>query len=607
MVSKILNPLILILLISCSDHSIVDLDYENGVDRTIYRLFRDPEGLILQSVSPGQWFSPGDYLSLQWDGSIHRQAKDILELNLKKGEESHFFYRGSIAELPGFTLSSGNPQGEYSLQFKLFRKERLMAEGEVPVILFQGNYGMSDIELFPPLLTPGATITAYVDPVGTQPSADPWIIWRLKDQILQEKSLSQEGNWIQFQAPDLVGVFPLEVDIYPEKPRLWNGKSPFLESTELYLSRGNRSSFHRIWNSDYALFHLFDRSMDLDTLQGGEIPMKLENRYMVEYAVEENLTGAEFQRRSSLQFNGFALPLEEGRLSSHSQSFYILLDREASDQRETIFSSQSPADGLNFTLMILEEQLVASLGEEQSFHRLSFPLNDEDWSRPLMVTISLDVRGGSREMSGFLDGEYQGAVQWRTSGEQYLGEGETLFGSRAGSPGFLGVLYGWMIYRNWEQESYVMQENIYREMKEFHWGDRLILAEGFDSKNLSPPLVFKGEKIHIGQSKLTLFPGDILQTSEFPLFLGQTELVLQGEITEDPNIFLIVDKTERLRLSLENKRAIIQVRENRIERLDSQGDFEIIRYFERGTSPSVTLEISPQNEAVILDSIFMHR
>ncbi len=169
-------------------------------------LFQEDELWELSTIYPGQWLDEEASLTLEIPEESELTSDDQIVLRLVKQDLSIYTYDGPIGGLEDFRLPPDIPLGEYMLDYSIKRDERILQSNQVPFYHYSGNYGLGDIKLFPPLITPLSTVTARVEISEVQDSSDPWLVWTLGEEVIESSPLSQNGGFTSFEVPPTTGV-----------------------------------------------------------------------------------------------------------------------------------------------------------------------------------------------------------------------------------------------------------------------------------------------------------------------------------------------------------------------------------------------------------------
>jgi len=586
-------PFLLILLIfSCEDSSY---------------LFREEEQWTVDTIFSGQWLYEGDFVPVEMEYDTELQSDDLLVFLLERNDEIYMEYQGLLGSMEGFFLPEDLPQGEYTLKYQVYRDDDMLNEVEISFFVYDGNYGLRDIELFPPLIREGASVLARVDLAEPDDSSNPWLVWRLGDEVIQEAYLQDGGNHVNFVVPEIAGVYPLEVDIFPEEPFQWVGLSPFMESTEIFVTRGDAVLYPTYDEDLYPVYSLFDGSMELSSLEQQRQGLILRDRYMLGDTHGSGITGTEFREPSFVRFDGFALPAFEGRLQSQTHSFYFQLEESDEEQREHIFHTESPGDSSSFSISRIDQELVISFGALDEYHRLSVYLKENHLYRPLMLTVELQNKGETMKMIAYLDGKFQDEIEWEGSPEIITEGGETIMGSWNGTPGFNGILFSWMVYSK-EVEEGIFQplQNVYKAVREMYWGENLIVAEGFDGEELAPEFSLNRWNSNPEGSRLFMNGGDILYVEDIPLIDGILELELDGYFVDLPLMMLETSTGKDIPLPFEGHPIIVKLEDKTLFVSQEDDIWERASQYSFHYDETVTLSIEA-TDTTIIDSLFIHR
>lgn len=570
-------------------------------------LFRDEEKWTIDTIFSGQWLYEGDFVPVDMEYDTELLGDDLLIFTLIHDEIIYMEYQDYLGNMEGFFLPEDLPQGEYSLIYQVYREDDLLNEVEVSFFVYQGNYGLRDIELFPPLIREGANVLARVELAEQPDESNPWLIWRLGDEVIQASSLQDGGNHVNFVVPETSGVYPLEVDIFPQEPINWVGLSPFMESTEIFVTRGDTVLYPAYEEDLFPVYALLDGSMELSSLEDQTQNLVLRDRYMLGDTHGTGLAGTEFRRPSFIRFDGFAIPVHEGTIQSHSQSFYLQLEESDDEQRETIFHTESPGDNCSMSISRIEQELVVSFGMQDEFHRLSLYLNENHLYRPLMLSVDIRMHEDHMEMIAYLDGKYQDETEWEITPVEMIGGGETLLGSWNGTPGFHGILFSWMVYsREVEEGIFQPLQNVYRSVREMYWGDNLIIAEGFDDDELAPGFSLNRWDIRPRGSRLFMNAGDILYVEGIPLTEGILEIELDGYLVELPVMALETNNGNDISLPFEGHPVVVKLENSSLYVAQDDDIWERASLYDFQDGETVTLSIEA-TDTTIIDSLFVHK
>ncbi len=527
---------LLIVLISCGDSSLFFPEVEE-------------RSVAIDTVEAGTVLGEGEAIpvALRYPASYSGDEADrvLLVLSDADGEEAgRYEYGPEILKketLPSISIPEGSSlkEGLYTLSITVYSGSTVLSEKTVDFFFTGGFYGILGLSSYPPRLFPGASglLKAHLD----YPSdSDPYLRWKLGDQVLAEGLLSKGFDEITITSPEEEGVYSLLLELFPVQPE-FPGEFDFASSismgSRIFVSRSRTFGEYELSpeESYYSLFHFRgnlrdtgQRSRNDKSAGGNEIKAAGDPRLKL----ESDVFGYYFDGRSGIEAAGLLLPRRDGRLSPFSLNFRFLLDEIPVNGR--FFESRA---GDNFRIYLGTDAAgipVLDIDTEDESFRISSGFRDLPVGRAASLSLSVSPGDNMTIYMWFVDGFPVAVVEdSRLLFEKPLDSEKnsvSFLGGTEDVKGFRGIIDEFGVYFRDSERRPAIDSGVFKAAMSARYGNRLVYAEGFEGLFLPKALRIEGSVLVVS-GELIINPGSRVWFPDF-LFYGE-ELKVEIAVGEN--------------------------------------------------------------------------
>ena len=536
---KWLVPLMLTLLFlwSCSESSLLLGEVDEPAQLELSTV---PSGSILESGSDVNVRIQRDSVYTGDESTADVLVVELLDHLETLLAEQRFESVDQATSLPPVELPE-LAEGLYKLRLTYYDGEEIVAEETSYFFVAPGTYEIAGLSAYPASSYPEADGLLRVS-LDIPAERDPFLVWRLNDQIIESGHLSQTGATIAVLAPASEGVFPVQVDLYPVWPE---GLDPdevepaTSYSAELFVSNAPSPARTDLLpeGSYFALYHLRGslRDTGVRTSWFPSREFRAQTLGSPELAASSNIFGYRFDGASSLSVDGAVWPVFEGELSPVSVSFRLMpeeLVRQVSLMRIELATTDlltvriDEGGRLGVTLPMLPDDVWTPLpvvaegvaetvtvsiapGAEQS--TIGFFAGGQLFATETVGPISIDQLDSPRLISG--------ADRWAMiDGTTYLGALED---------GFHGVIDEFGVFFRDEENQPTTNTSLFQQSMQAEYGNRLLYAASFEEE-AEADAVLASERARIADGAVELPGGE--QVVFPPFTFEEEELVVRLEL-----------------------------------------------------------------------------
>jgi hypothetical protein len=508
----------------------------------------------------------------------------------------------------------------YRLVARYQNGDETISTTEVPLFLVRDTFRIRGLSSFPASSYPEADslLSLSLDiPMGS----DPFLVWYVNGERAAAGYLAETGTILAVAAPEIEGVFPVRVDLYP----VWHAdadpaelSAPVRFSSEIFVSQDPT-----VLPSDlgpdaqyFMLYHM--RGTTRDSGRRSELFPQTDfdgERFgAVELSARDRFFGYAFDGRSGIAFPGYIWPVFDNEFSPMSISFRILPTAVGSQQ--TLLESEISGDGAIAVLISEDGRLGLQLGAtgDPVWSELPVVLSDviadltislipdED---ELIVHFYSDGLLISTARIPFIDRPPQSlAVSSQVDASWSMLRGETRLG--ANTDGYVGIIDEFGVFFMNEQGQPAADESIFLESVISRYGSSLIIAEDFVNPGWQRVVAAEGD-VETGDAELILAGDASLTLPQFDLSRGPVQLDLRtsgdgplwlgvvGEEAQSAESYTIPAGSTTVRL-----RGV----DNAVEITIGEADPQILATTESSSRISVVLR-SGDTSARVVESIVM--
>ena len=390
--------------------------------------------------------------------------------------------------------------------------------------------------------------------------ADPVLVWMINGEVIVEGPLSETTDTIAVLAPAEQGVFPVQVDLYPEIPEGYTTETvpaAASYSAELFVSSDPAPArFDLLPQSNYfALYHLRGTFAD-DGVRSAWFPgtdFTLQPIGDVMLAADNGAFGYLVDTESELVARGSAWPVRDGAYSPVSISMRLAIDEpgrliEIQDETGELLDLVADGDG----------HLLISVHGAQTI-RTQVPVMDTADAQTVTISIVPDV--GLAEVAVFQDGVFVTSeripTEWRVPPEDIVAgpEGWSLAPglTTIGGEGLVALFDEIGVYFRDAENTPAANAALLLERLQAEFGDALVYSEQFTSQGEDDEIV-DGTAL-IADDQLSL-PGFDLQDESMVIGLEMEApegavLLVEDSVTSEVLAEIPVQTVERALLTLQ--------------------------------------------------------
>ena len=590
----------LLVLYSCSDTSIFLGNYN------------EPAGVRVLTVPSGSVLVPGDEIPIRIErGAIHGDEStpdhlvvQLLDLDGVVLAEDTIESVDHAVELPSSFLPD-LPDGIYQIAASYYDGEGLVSTDTVTFFISPQVMRITRVTAYPPALSPGASGLLRVTttaPAGT----DPYLAWYISGELQEAGYLSTGAAELEVSAPDLEGVYPVRVELYPfwsEKLEPGSVEPPVVYTSEIYVSDTPALS-----RTDLApeqnylvLYHL---SGDLrDT--GARAEWFPDRDYSavgegdIALAVDDEIFGYQLDSGAGLLVPGAPIPSRDGVLTPFSISLRLEPAELGAIRSLVVISTVAGDAGTGG-----EETLSLLAGPDG---RVGISLTGGDgivWSQTPMlavgvaeaITVSLEPVADGMDVTFFAGGLGISTHRYPLSDPNSLISGDLITASEGwsfldgvtrigGNGGFAGIVDEFGVYFRDDRNQPSAHSDVYASAMRARFGDRLVYAEGFETSEVPDDLTVTGE-VSVSRGQLVITEGSVVR---FPDFRFQDE-----DLVVDAAIRVVGDGIVRFsRIDTEEEIASLPITE-------AAAGFShvVLRFTDSGSELAMTYADSTRNIAL---------
>ncbi|MFW6338711.1 MAG: hypothetical protein ACOC25_07265 [Alkalispirochaetaceae bacterium] len=294
-----------LLFLGCTESSLFVPDLSEEEEPTVSTVEAgsvvEPEGSIPITLPEG---SDGEYTSLE------------ITVRTPEGEVVHSEVYDSVTlsepVLPDLVLPQLEP-GSYLVELLLFDQQREVAREESLFFITGAEISVSGITLYPPASETEAQLIAEAHIRNNDPTLDPYLRWRFRDEIVSEGLISEEGATARLATGTESGVFTLTVELFPYAPP--EGLSYEIESTTSHTTdvvvRPQGEAETPSVPEDLHLAYRFDGHGRVQGGEGAEDDANWHPLGEPRLTLRDNVFGFRIDEDNGFSRSGFLFPLDD--------------------------------------------------------------------------------------------------------------------------------------------------------------------------------------------------------------------------------------------------------------------------------------------------------
>lgn len=297
-----------ILLLGCTESSLFVPDLSEEEEPTVSTVEAgsvvEPEGTIPITLPEG---SDGEYSRLE------------ITIRTPEGEVVHSALYDSVILsepiLPDLELPQLEP-GSYIVELLLFDQQEEVAREESLFFVTDAELSVSGITLYPPTSETESQLIAEAHIRNSDPTLDPYLRWRFRDDLVSEGLISEEGATARLATGAESGVFAVTVELFPYAPPeslIYDLRSPTFHSTDVVVrSSGDRVSPQA--EEDLYLAYHFDGHGRAEGGGAAEREADWDSVGEPVLTLRDDLFGFRIDESNGFARRGFLIPVEQGNI-----------------------------------------------------------------------------------------------------------------------------------------------------------------------------------------------------------------------------------------------------------------------------------------------------
>ncbi len=505
----------LLILFACSESSIL----LGGLD--------DESQVVVRLTAPNALVKSGDEIAISIDRRTVARGDDgtpdtvrieLLDYDGVILATQRYNSVENASTLPSVPIPNLEP-GLYRLVAHYEEGDESIFTTEIPIFLVADTYRIRGLSSFPASSFPEADSLLSLS-LDIPPGADPYLVWHVNGDVAASGYLSQSGTVLAVAAPQLQGVFPVRVDLYP----VWHTSAdpaelvaPVRFTSEIFVSE-NPTVLPTDLGPDEHYFMLYHMRGTLRD-SGARVGLFPETDFSgsrfgsVDLAARDRFFGYAFDGRSGIALPGYLWPVYERRFSPVSLSFRLL--PEARESTQTLLESDLAGSG-GISVVIASDGRVGLQPGESPVVWSELPIVSDD--TVIDLTISLIPDGRELVVHFFADGlpvstsrlpfdtfpPLSAAVTARQQSEWSMLRGETRLG--ASRDGYVGIIDEFGVFFLNADGAPAADTALFFESIASRYGSSVIVAESFVSDPSASGISFSGA-VKTGDAQLVLADG----------------------------------------------------------------------------------------------------
>ena len=428
-------------------------------------------------------------------------------------------------EKAGYALSYLVPRmdnGLYDLSIEFFANRKSLGKKNIPFFFAQEIVGFSSIEVQPGVAYPDGEVLLLLT-YDKNLTGNEYVRIYLKDKLIKADYAYKIGEKYVIKAPQVEGVYPLQLEIYPFTPKAVGVSNEEFEAfdfssalsikTDLFVSVNQSSFVNDLTNSNsYSMLYHFKGELN-DWASGSAVKMaNVVGSPLLD--INEGFFGYRFNSRNYLHFSNFALPLKNGSLQPFSIHISTFMP-------EAIVSPlfTTHCEGFSFALYGKENRLPAltiTKNEKKFESAVPMQFKPSDFAfKPLTLSFYSEKNGSWvlwYKDGNFVHKDYLPVVfnSLTQEGDSYIGYNQQ-FAKRVGLAKSAIIDEFGIYYKNDKGEASIDSE-VFNQAMSRRLKTRLLFCEGFDRISLAQlPFLHEG-KMETKASSLFMHSNSSIQT-----------------------------------------------------------------------------------------------
>lgn len=429
------------------------------------------------------------------------------------------------------------PPGQYRLEIVVLEAGAQVERRVATIFSVKERPRITGIASFPPLITARSPVLLSAD-LATGEGTDPWLRWTWRGKTIAQGSASSGTTSVLWMAPADEGVYTVTLELFPAAPVAGTDfpfRSSIVMSTDIYVAAAGAAAREELGPaaSYLSLFHLradlVDAAAAARDLERTAVPIGSPSVVPVGdgfgYRLED---GAGFRAPWPI------LPVDDGFLGPFTLSVGIRPEQLTGADRILAATVGDLTLSLRLGTDASPELAIGVPGTPETVVRSGAPSLAP--GRRYLVSVSVEPRPDGLAARWFIDGR-----QVSESGAELVpavtgSDGSVTVG---GVAGFTAVIDELGVYYRDDAGRPATDPTLLRQALRRQYGDRLLLADGFDGMFLPAGFSTTG-KAALGAGRLALSPAATVELPPIPLPAEgfALELDLEGESQRTADVSL---------------------------------------------------------------------
>jgi hypothetical protein len=395
------------------------------------------------------------------------------------------------------------PPGQYRLEIVVLEAGAQVARRVATIFTVRERPRITGIASFPPLIIARSPVLLSAD-LADGEGTDPWLRWTWRGKTIAQGSASSGTTSVLWTAPADEGVYTVTLELFPAAPAAGTDfpfRSSIVMSTDIYVAAAGAAARDELGPaiSYLSLFHL-----RADLVDAAAAARDLERTAVLIGSPGIVPVGDGFGYRledgAGFRASWPILPVADGFLEPFTLSVGIRPEQLSGADRILTTTTGDLALSLRLGTDASPELAIGVSGAPETVVTSSAPSLAP--GRRYLVSVSVEPRPDGLAVRWFIDG--------RQVSESVTGLVLPVTGSGGsaiigGTTGFTAVIDELGVYYRDDAGRPATDATLLRQALGRQYGDRLLLAEGFDGMFLPVGFTTTG-KVALGAGRLALSP-----------------------------------------------------------------------------------------------------
>ncbi len=407
----------------------------------------------------------------------------------------------------GLQLPELSP-GRYQLEITVYENGAQAERRTTTIFSVRERPRIAGIASFPPLIIASSPVLLSAD-IAADLGSDPWLRWTWRGKTIAQGSASAGTTAVLWRAPADEGVYTVSLELFPVAPPGEAGfpfRSVIAMSTDIYVSAAGAALRDELGpaSSYLSLFHLqadlVDAAAAARDLERSAVPVGSPRIVPVGDGF-----GYRLERGAGFRVPWPVLPIEDGDLAPFTLSVGIRAEQLTGTDRIVA----ATAGTIVFTLGLGTDASPDLTITVPDAPQVTIPSGAPSLEpgRRYLVSTSVEPRPEGLSVRWFLDGAQVSETAATLVLPRPGTEGSAVVG---GASGLAAVIDELGVYCRDEAGRPATDPTLFRAAMKKQYGERLLLADGFDGLYLPAGFTASG-KTMLGAGRFELQPDASLE------------------------------------------------------------------------------------------------